>query len=185
MLICALLLVLVAVAARGSQQPGKRPKIGVALQGGGAKGLAHSMGGLVGGLYATGHSPAEIKRIIEDIDWNDVLAGATPYQDLAFRRKEDLRAFPNGLELGLRHGRVEPPGGLNSGQTVRLIIDRTVLPYSEAKSFDTFPVPFRCVATDLVSGKPVVFKDGSLPNALRATMSIPAELHGRRRWHSA
>jgi NTE family protein len=63
---------------------------------------------------------------------------------------------------------------LNSGQNVRIIIDRAVLPYSDIRSFDTFPIPFRCVATDLVSGKPVVFKDGSLANALRATMSIPA-----------
>ncbi len=193
-LVCLLVLALIGAGAKGAQQAGNRPKIGIALQGGGAKGLAHigvlqwfedhhipidyiagtSMGGLVGGLYATGYSPAEIKRIIEDIDWNEVLAGATPYQDLAFRRKEDLRAFPNGLELGLRHGRVEPPGGLNSGQTVRIIIDRSVLPYSDTRSFDTFPIPFRCVATDLVSGKPVVFKDGSLANALRATMSIPA-----------
>ncbi len=193
-LIFALVLALVGMPSQGAQQPGNRAKIGIALQGGGAKGLAHigvlqwfedhhipidyiagtSMGGLVGGLYAIGYSPSEIKRIIEDIDWNEVLAGATPYQDLAFRRKEDLRAFPNGLELGLRHGRVEPPGGLNSGQSVRMIIDRSVLPYSDTRSFDTFPIPFRCVATDLVSGKPVVFKDGSLANALRATMSIPA-----------
>jgi NTE family protein len=182
---------LVTNAARG-QQPAHRPKIGVALEGGGAKGLAHidvlrwfeehhvpidyiagtSMGGLVAGLYATGHSPADIQRIVEQVDWDQVLAGTTPYPDLAFRRKEDLRAFPNGLEIGLRHG-VQPPGGLNSGQPVRMIIDRYVLPYSQNRSFDTLPVPFRCVATDLVSGKPVVFKDGSLANALRATMSIP------------
>ena len=193
-LVCVLVLVLVGVTAQGAQQPGNRPKIGIALEGGGAKGLAHigvlqwfedhhipidyiagtSMGGLVGGLYATGYSPAEIKRIIENIDWNEVLGGGTPYPDLAFRRKEDLRSFPNGLELGLRDGRLQSPGGLNSGQTVRLIIDRSVLPYSDTRTFDSFPIPFRCVATDLVSGKPVVFKDGSLANALRATMSIPA-----------
>src|SRR4051812_6020421 len=150
-----------------------RPSIGVALQGGGAKGLAHigvlqwfedhhipidyiagtSMGGLVGGLYATGHSPAEIQRIVTGIDWNAVLSGTTPYPDLAFRRKEDLRAFPNGLELGLRNG-VALPGGLNSGQAVRLVIDRNVLPYSGGRSFDSLPIPFRCTATDLVSGKP-------------------------------
>ena len=190
---CCLFLSLVAVDDALSQQPGARPKIGVALQGGGAKGFAHvgvlqwfedhhipidyiagtSMGGLVGGLYATGHSPAQIKELIKDIDWNAVLGGTTPYQDLAYRRKEDLRAFPNGLEIGLRQG-VEPPGGLNSGQSVRMLIDRYVLPYSDGRSFDTLPVPFRCVATDLVSGKPVVFANGSLANALRATMSIPA-----------
>jgi NTE family protein len=175
-----------------SQQPNPRPKIAVALQGGGAKGLAHigvlqwledhhipvdyvagtSMGGLVGGLYATGHSPAEIQGIVEEIDWNNVLSGATPYRDLAFRRKEDLRAFPNSLELGLKRG-LRPPGGLVSGQPVRLIIDRHVLPYSDGRSFDKLPIPFRCVATDLVSGKSVVFQNGSLANALRATMSLP------------
>jgi NTE family protein len=98
--------------------------------------------------------------------------GRIPYEDLAFRRKEDLRAFPNGLELGLKEG-LQPPGGLNSGQAVRFIIDRYVMPYSDGRSFDELPVPFRCVATDLVSGKSVIFRDGSLANALRATMSIP------------
>ena len=175
-----------------SQQPNPRPKIAVALQGGGAKGLAHigvlqwledhhipidyvagtSMGGLVGGLYATGHSPAEIKQIVTDIAWPEVLSGKTPYSDLAFRRKEDLRAFPNGFELGLKKG-LQPPGGLVSGHQVRLVIDRYVLPYSDVRSFDILPIPFRCVATDLVSGKSVVFDRGSLADALRATMSIP------------
>ncbi|HEY7388178.1 MAG TPA: patatin-like phospholipase family protein, partial [Bryobacteraceae bacterium] len=191
-LFCFLFCMLIPSASLWPQQPGPRPKIAVALQGGGAKGLAHigvlqwledhhipvdyiagtSMGGLVGGLYATGHSPAEIQRIVKDVDWDSVLSGATPYPDLAFRRKEDLRAFPNALELGLKNG-LQPPGGLNSGQAVRFIIDRNVLPYSDGRSFDTFPIPFRCVATDLVSGKAVVFRDGSLPDALRATMSIP------------
>ena len=182
---------IVCIATR-AQQPDSRPRIAIALQGGGAKGLAHigvlqwleehhipvdyvagtSMGGLVGGLYATGHSPAEIQRIVRDVDWNSVLSGAIPYKDLAFRRKEDLRAFPNALEWGLKNG-VQPPGGLNSGQAVRFIIDRYILPYSDGRSFDKLPTPFRCVATDLVSGKSVVFRDGSLSNALRATMSIP------------
>jgi NTE family protein len=130
------------------------------------------MGGLVGGLYATGHSPDEIKRIVGGIDWDSVISGETPYTELSFRRKEDLRALPNGLELGLRQG-VRPPGGLVSGQSVQFVIDRYVLPYSDGRSFDTLPTPFRCVATDLVSAEPVVFHDGSLATALRATMSLP------------
>jgi NTE family protein len=185
-------LALISTGCIWPQQQPPRRKIGVALQGGGAKGLAHigvlewlesrhipidylagtSMGGLVGGLYATGHSPEEIKRIVSDIDWNSVISGETPYRELAFRRKEDLRALPNGLELGLRQG-VQPPGGLVSGQSVQFIIDRYMLPYSDGRSFDLLPTPFRCVATDLVSSKPVVFKDGSLSTALRATMSLP------------
>jgi NTE family protein len=169
-----------------------RPTIGVALEGGGAKGLAHigvlrwfeehhipvdyiagtSMGGLVGGLYATGHRAAELQEIVSKIDWNQVLAGETPYRDLSFRRKEDLRAYPNGLEIGLRNG-LSLPGGLTSGQSVRVLLDRYMLPYSKTERFDDLPIPFRCVATDLVSGKAVVFSTGSLATALRATMSIP------------
>lgn len=175
-----------------SQAAKGRPKIAVALQGGGAKGLAHigvlrwfedhhipvdyvagtSMGGLVGGLYATAHNPEEIEKIIEEIDWRTVLSGATPYRQLAFRRKEDLRALPNAVVFGLKNG-IQTPGGLNSGQEVRFIIDRHVLPYSDGRSFDLLPVPFRCVAADLVSGKAIVLRDGSLADALRATMSIP------------
>src|SRR5215831_10106791 len=173
-LTCVLPLCFVLAVDCFAQQPASRPKIGVALEGGGAKGLAHigvlqwfedhhipidyiagtSMGGLVGGLYAAGYSPAEIQKIVEGVEWDSVLSGEIPYPALAFRRKEDYRDLPNGLELGLRHG-VQPPGGLNSGQAVRLIIDRNVLPYSNGRSFDKLPVPFRCVATDLVSEKSV------------------------------
>src|SRR5713226_506492 len=169
-----------------------RPKIGVALEGGGAMGLAHigvlkwfeehhipvdyvagtSMGGLVGGFYATGMNPDELKTLIDGLDWRKILGDRTPYEDLSFRRKEDQRAFPNSLIFGLRGG-LTLPAGLNAGHQIGLLIDRVTLPYGEVQSFDALPVPFRCVATDLVSGKPYVFKDGSLAVALRATMSIP------------
>ncbi|MGB7624383.1 MAG: patatin-like phospholipase family protein [Terriglobia bacterium] len=178
-----------------AQQPSPtrpRPKIGIALEGGGAKGLAHigvlewfeehhipidyiagtSMGGLIGGLYATGKRPAEIRELLKEIDWDKMLAGRTPYLDLDFRRKEDLRANPNGLIVGLRHG-LQLPSGLNSGHEVSLIVDRYVLPYSGTNNFDDLPIPFRCVATDLVSGTQVVLKEGSLAEALRSTMSLP------------
>ena len=182
-----------AAPAPGAQErPKGRPRIGVALEGGGALGLAHigvlewfeehhipvdevagtSMGGLVGGFYATGMSPAEMKRLIERVDWNEVLGDATPYEDLSFRRKEDQRAFPNAFILGLRNGLSLPPG-LNSGHQIGLLIDRIALPYYKLGSFGMLPTPFRCVATDLVSGKQVVFEQGSLALALRSTMSIP------------
>jgi NTE family protein len=170
----------------------RRPKIGIALEGGGALGLGHigvlewleanhipvdyiagtSMGGLVGGLYATGKSTAEIRTLIRNVNWDDVLRGQIPYQDLSYRRKEDARAYPNYIELGLKSG-LEVPGGLNSGQQVKYILDRAALPYAGIKNFDELPVPFRCVATDMKAGTSHVFKDGSLPDALRATMSLP------------
>ncbi len=169
-----------------------RPRIGVALEGGGAMGLAHigvlkwfeehhipvdyvagtSMGGLVGGFYATGMSPDELKTLIDGMDWRKILGDRTPYEDLAFRRKEDQRAYPNSLLFGLRGG-LSLPSGLNAGHQIGLLIDRVTLPYDQVPSFDALPVPFRCVATDLVSQKAYVFKDGPLAVALRATMSIP------------
>ncbi len=180
-------------AAPGAKPaPQSRPKIGVALEGGGALGLAHigvlrwfeehhipvdyvagtSMGGLVGGFYATGMNPEEMKTLIEGLDWRKILSDRTPYEDLSYRRKEDQRAYPNSLVFGLRHG-LTAPAGLIPGHQIGLLIDRVTLPYYELPTFDALPVPFRCVATDLVSGKPYVFKDGSLAVALRATMSIP------------
>jgi NTE family protein len=182
----------VPVSLSAQQTSAPRPKIGLALEGGGALGLAHigvlkwfeehhipvdyvagtSMGGLVGGFYATGMSPDELKTLIEGMEWRKILSDRTPYEDLAFRRKEDQRAYPNSLVFGLRNG-LTLPAGLNAGHQIGLLIDRVTLPYDQVPSFDALPVPFRCVATDLVSRKPYVFKDGSLAAALRATMSIP------------
>jgi NTE family protein len=177
------------VAKSGTSE---RPKIGLVLEGGGALGLAHigvlqwmeehripvsyvagtSMGGLVGGIYSTGRSPAEVREIVNKVNWDDVLRGQTPFQDLSFRRKQDAHEVPSGLEFGLRKG-LQFPGGFNTGQQVSLILDRIALPYSELKSFNDLPIPFACVATDLVSGKPHVFRSGPLSLALRSTMSLP------------
>jgi len=158
-------------------QPGtSRPKIGIALEGGGALGLAHigvlqwfedhhipidyvagtSMGGLVGGLYATGRSPEELKEVVAAQKWDIIIGGDIPYEDLSYRRKEDLSYIQNSLKLGLKHG-LSTPSGLNSGTEISLLIDRETVSYPSLDSFDHLPIPFRCVATDLVSGKEVVF----------------------------
>lgn len=169
-----------------------RPRIGLALEGGGALGFAHigvlrwfedhripidyiagtSMGGLVGGLYATGKTPKEMEDFVREQDWGTIIGGRTPYDDLSYRRKEDARAFQNSISLGLKHG-LSVASGLNAGHDVGILIDRETLPYANLNSFDDLPIPFRCVATDLVSAKEVVFSQGSLQTALRATMSIP------------
>jgi NTE family protein len=170
----------------------KRPKIALALEGGSALGFAHigvlqwmeehhvpvdyvvgtSMGGLVAGAYATGMRPKEVRDLVAHIDWDAVLRASTEYSDLSFRRKEDRRDYPNSLEFGLRKG-AKFPAGFNSGQEVDFILDRIALPYSTLNSFDDLPIPFRCIATDLVERREYVFKSGSLSRALRATMSIP------------
>lgn len=169
-----------------------RQRIGLVLEGGGALGFAHvgvlewmeqhhipvddvagtSMGGLVGGLYASGMNPDEIKKFINGIDWTTVLSGQIPFPALSYRRKEDKLAYPNRLEFGLKKG-INLPSALNSGAAVGLLFDRTMLPYWDLKNFDDLPIPFRCVATELNTGQAHVFEDGSLSQALRATMSIP------------
>jgi len=194
--VAALFAVSLIVPAAGSQQPvvtpPSRPKVALVFEGGGALGFAHigvlewieahhipvdyvagtSMGGLVGGLYASGMSPQEITNFVGGINWQAVLSGQLPFQALNYRRKEDKLAFPNRLEFGLKHG-FSLPNGLNSGSAVGLLLDEKMLPYYDLKSFDDLPIPFRCVATDMTTGKEHVFNDGSLAQAMRATMSIP------------
>ncbi|HJZ52009.1 MAG TPA: patatin-like phospholipase family protein [Candidatus Acidoferrales bacterium] len=177
------------VEQAGQQQ---RAKIGVALEGGGALGLAHigvlqwfedhhipvdyiagtSMGGLVAGLYATGKTPQQLANLVNAQNWDIIIGGKTPYEDLSYRRREDQRTFQNPIVVGLKHG-LTLPAGLNAGQQISMLIDHETLPYSQSESFDDLPTPFRCVATELVSGKEEVFSRGSLQQALRATMSIP------------
>jgi NTE family protein len=184
------------VCPAGGQQPevkpASRPKVALVFEGGGALGFAHigviewmeahhipvdyvagtSMGGLVGGLYASGMSSQEITSFVGGINWTTVLSGQVPFQALSYRRKEDKLAFPNRLEFGLKKG-LSFPNGLNSGAAVGLLLDQQMLPYYDLKSFDDLPIPFRCVATDLTTGTEHVFKDGSLAQAMRSTMSIP------------
>lgn len=167
-------------------------KVGLVLEGGGALGLAHigviqyleehhipvsyiagtSMGGLVGGVYATGRDAAELREVVQGIQWDEVISGQSRFQDLSFRRKQDAREYPSLLEFGLRQG-LQFPSGFNSGQQVDLILDRIALPYAQIKSFDELPIPFACVATDLVTRSEHVFRSGRLDLALRSTMSLP------------
>ncbi len=190
-LIVVILSALTTFAQAGPQAP-KRLKIGVALEGGGALGLAHigvlkwfeqhhipvdyiagtSMGGLVGGFYATGKSPDELERLVKGMDWPFIIGGETPYKDLSFRRKEDARAIPTNLVIGFKRG-VSLPSGLNAGHQISLIVDHETLAYSAVRSFDDLPIPFRCVSTELVSGEAHVFHDGPIGVAMRSTMSLP------------
>ncbi|BDC50785.1 patatin [Bryobacterales bacterium F-183] len=162
------------------------------MGGGGALGLAHvgviewfeehhipidaisgaSMGALVGGVYATGYDAAELKALVRRVEWNKILRGAPEYRNLQYRRKEDRRAFPNPLEFGLRRG-VSTPSGISSGRGLVLLLNQLFLNVPASNDFDHLPTPFRCVATDLVSGNRVEFSDGSLAEALRASSAVP------------
>jgi NTE family protein len=180
-----------------------RPRIGLALSGGGALGLAEigviqwmeenhipvdriagtSMGGIIGAMYATGMSPAEIQKFAEKIDWDEAFLPEPVYRQLSYRRKQDRRDFLINTPLGLKHG-LSGPNGFNSGQGVGLLLDRIAFPESGISSFDDLPIPFRCVATDMQSGESIVLHDGPLAEAVRASMAIPGvftpvEMNGR------
>ncbi|HUV12928.1 MAG TPA: patatin-like phospholipase family protein, partial [Acidobacteriota bacterium] len=179
-------------ATEAQPEAEKRPKVGLVLGGGGARGFAHigviqwleeqqipvdyvagtSMGGLIGALYAMGYTPQEMTELVGDLSWEELMAAAPPYRDLTFRRKEDSRQYPVRLELGWNKG-LATPSGLNPGHFIGLLFDRLSLPYWELDDFDDLPIPFRCVATDMEKGEAVVLDSGSLAMALRATMAIP------------
>jgi NTE family protein len=174
--------------------PRKRPKIGVAFGGGGARGGAHvgvlkvleelripvdyiagtSIGSIVGGLYATGLSPAEMDDILRHTDWDATLEDNPPRKDISYRRKEDDDLYLIGVELGLSHGKPVLPTGLMAGEKLGILLRKFTLPFSEVRDFNTFPIPYRCVATDIGNGGKVVLGHGDIAHAMRASMAIPA-----------
>lgn len=186
-----------------TQPATQRPRIGLALSGGGALGLAEigvirwmdenhipvdriagtSMGSIIGAMYASGMSAEEIQKFAEKIDWDQAFLPEPGYAELSYRRKQDRRDFLVTAALGLKHG-LKGPNGLNSGQAAGLLLDRIAFSDSGTANFDDLPIPFRCVATDMQSGEAVVLRDGYLADAVRASMAIPGvftpvELNGR------
>lgn len=171
----------------------KRPTVGLVLSGGGARGFAHigvlrvleenhipvdyvggaSMGALVGAMYSLGYSPDEMQRFVSELDWNQLLRPGNSYDELSFRRKEDRRNIATPITLRGKITDLKLPNALSSGQEIGLLFDRITLPYAKVNDFDNLPIPFRAVATDMVSGRSVVLDEGSLSRSLRATMSIP------------
>jgi NTE family protein len=132
-----------------------------------------SMGALVGGLHATGHDAAEMHKFFCAIDWDSTLAPTPLFGRLSFRRRQDVRANPTPLELGLRRG-FQMPVAISAGHGVGLVISRFAAPYANLVSFDELPAPLRVVAVDLNSGRQEVFDHGDLFTALRASMALPA-----------
>jgi NTE family protein len=182
---------LITLSSSNAQAQPSRPTVGVAFGGGSARGIAHigviqwfeehhipidvaagtSMGGLVGGAFATGMSAAELRALISGTDWDAMFGSSSfPYKNL--RRKEDARSYPSRLEFGLKRG-IVPPSSLNDGQQVDLFLARITAPYYSLERFDDLPTPFRVVAVDLRAGEKVVIGSGSLATAMRATMSLP------------
>jgi NTE family protein len=187
---------------RASAAP--RPRVGLVLSGGGARGLAHvgvlkvleaeripidaiagtSMGAIVGGLYASGMSAAELERELLHVKWDTVFSPRVERQHLSQRRKEEDFEISPLLELGVRDGELRAPVGAVSSRGLETLLRRYTLPVRTVRDFDRLPIPFRAVATDLETGTAVILDRGDLALALRSSMSVPGvfpptELDGR------
>jgi NTE family protein len=172
--------------------PTNRPVIGLALGGGGAQAMSEigvlqwfeehripvdvvagtSMGSIISALYATGHTPEEMKQIMTEDSVNSVFRIEQAYSAQSFRRREDSRDVPNAITVGLKHGiafrnSVLTEAGLNE------LLEKEFLRYNDQTDFNNLPIPFRCQATDLNDAKTVTFARGSLRDAVLASASIP------------
>ncbi len=179
--------------ADGAQPPTRRPKIGLVLGGGGAKGISHigvikvleelhipvdyiagtSMGSLVGGAYASGMSSDEMTRLVEKLDWDKVFSDLPPRKDQSvyLKRLSDENLWP--LVLGIGRGGVSLPSGVIAGQQLGYFLDKLAAGGAGARTFDELEIPYRAVATNALTGRMVVFDRGDLADAMRASMSVP------------
>jgi NTE family protein len=168
-----------------------RPKLGLVLSGGGAKGIAHigvlkamekeglkpdfitgtSMGSIIGGLYALGYNADQLDSIIRSVNWDLVLSNNVPLNYIAYEEKEYYNRYL--FEFPFVDGKLKLPSGMIEGQVLSELLQRFTWPANKYETFDDFPIPFRCIATDVSTGQPIVFDRGSLANAIRASMAIP------------
>jgi NTE family protein len=130
------------------------------------------MGGLVGGFYAVGMDSSQIEALAQQADWDSLLNPSPPFADQPIVDKQKWNRTFGSLTVRLGK-RFALPTGFNPGEALSLFLSRSTMGYSDVSDFDRLPTPFRCVATDLVSGDSVVLSHGSLPVAMRATMSLP------------
>ncbi len=179
-------------ASDAAAPAGKRPRICLALSGGGARGAAHigvlkvleqyrvpvdciagtSMGSIIGAAFAGGMSIPEMDQITHAITTDLLVKENPPRQELSMQRKLDDYTLLFGPEIGLVGTNFKLPKGVVTGVQLETVLRRL----SRVKGyvrFDELPIPFRAVATDLVTGKAVVFKEGELANVMRASMSVP------------
>jgi NTE family protein len=169
----------------------KRPNTGLALSGGGAKGLANigllkvlekcgicpdnisgtSMGSIVGGLYSIGYTADEIESLIKKVDWSVLLSDKITWKEVGIFHKDLYPGYP--LKFIFNKGQKPSlPSGMIQGQNIHAMLSKLEWVSIKYKTFDDFPIPFRCVASDIMTGQPIVFKDGNLADAMRTSMSI-------------
>jgi NTE family protein len=167
--------------------------IGLVLGGGGARGAAHigvievlerehipicriagtSMGAIVGGMYAAGYSPDEMREIVGRLDWNDLFSDDPARVEMPMRRKQADYRYLLNFEIGWKNGHIITPVGVVQGQKLLLLLRRLLASTWDVENFDRLAIPFRAIATDIVAGKEVIFGEGDLPLAIRSSMSVP------------
>ena len=190
LLIVYVLLIFIAIPTSIAEN--SRPKVGLVLSGGGARGFAHvgtlhmidslnipidcivgtSMGGIASALYAIGYDAIEIEKIVKSVEWDEMFTDNPPREMLPYIEKfdDDLYQFAFGMENHVP----SPPSGLIRGQRISLLFSRLAFAFEHIADFDSLPIPYRCVTVDLISGQEVVLGKGSLAKAMRSTMSIPS-----------
>lgn len=194
--VCLLLAVMAALSvwAEGdAPQARERKKVAVVLSGGGAKGVAHigalkvieeaglpidiitgtSMGSLVGGLYAIGYNAHSLDSIARNMDWSYVLSDRENMsrRDIEDRRRQNTYMLSRGLTIGRRS---TSSGGIIKGKNLEMLLQKLCMGYTDSMDFNRLPIPFACVATNIVDNSEVDFTSGRLPEAMRASMAIPA-----------
>jgi NTE family protein len=182
-----------AAPAQEAAPAGSRPRIGLVLAGGGAKGAAHigvlrvldelripvdcvvgtSMGALVGATFATGMRPEEIEERVLSIDWERTVGGQGRRDRMPIKRKLATLTYTIPLEVGMNRDGMRMPGGLIVTQEIEQFLRTLVAPFRYTRDFDELPIPFRAVATDMVAGEVVIIDEGDLSEAMRASMALP------------
>ena len=175
-----------------AQENDRRPKIGLTLSGGGAKGIAHigilkaldsaglkvdyitgtSMGAILGALYSVGYSGKQIEELVKGIDWDVLFSNNIPLRALSMEEKEQYSRF--AIELPFIDGKIRLQTGLINGQELNFKFSELFFHVYDVHDFDHLPIPFKCMATDLETGQLVVLDAGDIISALRATMAIPS-----------
>jgi NTE family protein len=183
-------------ACRKQDPANPRPRIGLVLGGGGARGLAHvsvikelerkqipidciagtSMGALIGGLYASGMSIEDIEKMVTTLDWSATFDDSLDRPERSFRRKRDDDLSLLNAKPGIDKSGIKITSGLLAGETIMLLLERLSNEASRSGNFDQLVIPFRAVATDINTGEAAVLKSGNLAIAMRASMSIPGIL---------
>lgn len=167
-------------------------KIGLVLSGGGAKGIVHigvlqaleeagvkidyitgtSMGGLVGGLYSIGYTTDQLVEIAKSSNWQDLFSEREDRRYISnFEKTFDSRTI---VTFPISGREIELPLGIITGQNIYTFLSRLTWPVHGTDNFENFPIPFAAVATKLETGQAKVFKSGYLPDAIRASISVPS-----------